>query len=92
MVSAWWRLGAGQVTPGQAGGGTRFPIARLPHARAIGTWAWYGWPSPALSPPWPGRAVAPGTGGLPRGTGRDPVAILRGMARPGRGGQAPSHV
>ena len=41
-------------------------------------WAWDGRPSPALSRPWPGRAVAPGAGGPLRGTGRGPVAIVRG--------------
>ena len=34
-------------------------VARLPRAPGHRTWAWDGRPSPALSPPFPGRAVAP---------------------------------
>ena len=67
-----------------AGGGARAgggcDSARLPHARAIGTWTWYGWPSPALSPSWPGRAVAPAPVACRAATGRDPVAILRSVS------------
>jgi len=47
-------------------------------------------PSPALSPPWPG-CRCPGTGELLHGTGRGPVAILRGC-HPRKASQAPSHV
>jgi hypothetical protein len=89
------RVGRGAIPPAlddrryrprwrPAVGGRRdaIPIARLSHARAARTWAWYGWPSPALSQSWPGRPVAD-TGGLPCGPGHGPVAILRGCASSG---------
>ena len=47
------------VAPGHRRAEGRDPGRPAPHARATRTWAWYRWPSPALSPPWPGRAVAP---------------------------------
>jgi len=67
ISSRWSDTGPGTSrSPCTGRGGTRPsaaqgrdpPVARLPHARAAATWAWPGWPSPALSLLWPGRATA----------------------------------
>ena len=49
-------------------------VARLPRAPGHRTWAWDGRPSPALSPPFPARAVAPAPAARcagPAAAGRD---------------------
>ena len=48
-------------------------------------WAWSGRPSPALSPPWPGRAVAPRHRRLAARDRPKPGPDPAGMARPGLG-------
>ena len=66
------RPGPAAVAPGRRraeGGGTRFPIARLPHAWDVDM-VWV-----AVTCAFAVMARSghrPGTGGLPRGTGRDP--------------------
>ena len=64
-----------------AGKGTRSgrPAPPLPGRPDVGV-VWYGWPSPVLSPPWPGRAVALRHRRAARAS-RDRA----GMARPGWG-------
>ena len=78
MVSAWWRLGAGQVTPGHRRAEGR--DSRSPGPPRPGHWD-VGMVRVAVTCAFTAMARSgrrPGTGGLPRGTGRDPVAILRG--------------
>jgi hypothetical protein len=75
------------VAPGRRRAERRDPGRPAPRARATRTWAWYGWPSPALSPPWPGRAAAPAPAGC-----AGPAAIVRGWPVRAGASQASSHV
>ena len=63
--------------PGAARVRRWWQVARLPRAPGRRTWASSGRPSPALSPPWPGRAVAPAPAARYAGTGQGPAAIWR---------------
>ncbi len=81
------RLRRASAAAGEAGQMPSLPGRPAPHARATRTWAWYGWPSPALSPPWPGRAVAPAPAGC-----AGPAAIVRGWPVRAGASQASSHV
>ena len=83
------RLGASLPGPASLASGASGRSSGSPPLAAR-TWVWR--PSPALSPPWPGRTVAPGTGSPLRGTGRDPVAIWRGWPVRAWASQAPSKV
>ena len=75
------------VAPGHWRAEGRDPGRPAPRARATRMWAWYGWPSPALSPPWPGRAVAPAPAGC-----AGPAAIVWGWPVRAGASQASSHV